>query len=160
LCGGCAGKDTASETVAPKTVADWFALSVGGQPIRVQLAVTPSEMQRGLMERRDLGEDEGMLFVYLRPEQMSFWMRNTPLPLDIGFFDAEGVLREVYQLHPFDERPVHSRSLRLQFALEVNRGWFKAHGIGPGAQLDLAALATALRERDFPLSQFGLKNSE
>jgi len=143
--------------VVPKTAADWFELSVGGQALRVQLAVTPSEMQRGLMERRDLGDDEGMLFVYARPDQMSFWMRNTPLPLDIGFFDSEGVLREVYALHPFDERPIRSRSLRLQFALEVNRGWFKAHGLAPGAQLDLAALAAALRERDIPLSQFGLK---
>jgi len=155
--GGCSGEEGRSAVLTPKTGADWFELSVGGQVLRVQLAVTPSEMQRGLMERRDLGTNEGMLFVYVRPDQMSFWMRNTPLPLDIGFFDAEGVLREIYPLHPFDERPVRSRSLRLQFALEVNRGWFKAQGLSPGAQLDLAALATALRERDFPLNQFGLK---
>jgi len=155
--GGCSGGEKASAVVVPKTAADWFELSVGGQPLRVQLAVTPSEMQRGLMERRNLGAEEGMLFVYVRPDQMSFWMRNTPLPLDIGFFDAEGILREIYPLHPFDERPVRSRSLRLQFALEVNRGWFKAHGLAPGAGLDLAALSTALRERDLPLNQFGLK---
>jgi len=155
--GGCSGKESASAVAVPKTAADWFVLPVGGQPLRVQLAVTPSEMQRGLMERRDLEIDQGMLFVYARPDQMSFWMRNTPLPLDIGFFDAEGVLREIYPLHPFDERPVRSRSLRLQFALEVNRGWFKAHGLAPGAKLDLVALAAALSERGFPLNQFGLK---
>jgi len=163
LCGGavfsgsCSGNESASSVVVPKTGADWVSLSVGGQPLRVQLAVTPSEMQRGLMERRDLEGDQGMLFVYARPDQMSFWMRNTPLPLDIGFFDEEGVLREIYPLHPFDERPVRSRSLRLQFALEVNRGWFNAQGLGPGVKLDLAALAAALRERDFSLNQFGLK---
>jgi len=155
--GGCSADEGASAAAVPKTGADWFELSVGGQPLRVQLALTPSEMQRGLMERRDLGADEGMLFVYVRPDQMSFWMRNTPLPLDIGFFDAEGVLREIYPLHPFDERPVRSRSLRLQFALEVNRGWFKAQGLAPGAQLDLSALTAALRERDFRPNQFGLK---
>ncbi|KXU36871.1 hypothetical protein AXK11_03395 [Cephaloticoccus primus] len=156
IWGGCNGSESGAGVAAPKTASDWFTISVGEHPLRLQLAVTPSEMQRGLMERRELGADEGMLFVYLRPDQVSFWMRNTPLPLDIGFFDAEGVLREVYPLHPFDERPVTSRSRRLQFALEVNRGWFKAHGLGPGAQLDLQALTTALHERDFPLKQFGL----
>jgi len=156
--GACGGDDSEAGAAAPKTAADWFAIPVGGESLRVQLAVTPSEMQRGLMERRDLAEDEGMLFVFAQPDQMSFWMRNTPLSLDIGYFDSAGVLREVYALHPFDERAVRSRSTRLQFALEVNRGWFKAHGLAPGAQLDLAALAAALRERDFAPAQFGIKD--
>ncbi|MFM1852015.1 MAG: hypothetical protein RIS54_1699 [Verrucomicrobiota bacterium] len=141
---------------APKTVADWFTIKVGDQSVRVQFAVTPGEMQHGLMERRELGPDDGMLFVYLRPQRLSFWMRNTPLPLDIGFFKANGELAEIYPLLPFDEHPVQSRSLELQFALEMNQGWFKAHGLRPGDKLDLAAVKAALKARDFPTRQFGL----
>ncbi|MBI5691250.1 MAG: DUF192 domain-containing protein [Verrucomicrobia bacterium] len=122
----------------------------------MQLAVRPLEMQRGLMERRDLGRDDGMIFIYDRPQAMSFWMRNTPTPLDIGFFRGDGVLAEIYPLHPFDEKSVSSRSTDLQFALEVNQGWYRENGIKPGAKLDLAAVAAALRERGFDPARYGL----
>ncbi len=128
---------TAAATGTLKSAADFFPVKVGDRIVRMQLAVRPGEMQRGLMERRDLGPDEGMLFVYERPQALSFWMRNTPTPLDIGFFDRAGVLQEVYPLHPFDETPVASRGRELQFALEMNQGWFRASGIKPGAKLDL-----------------------
>ena len=75
---------------------------------------------------------------------MSFWMRNTAIPLDIGFFDDSGTLREIYELKPFDERPVVSRSGGLKFALEVNRGWFSTHGVELGARLDMEALTEIL----------------
>ena len=78
------------KTVTPKTAADYFTIKVGEQPVRMQLAVLQPEMERGLMERRGLGQDEGMLFVYARPTQMSFWMHNTPTGLDIGFFSPAG----------------------------------------------------------------------
>ena len=122
----------------------------------IRLAVRPLEMQRGLMERRDLGRDDGMIFVYEKPQQMSFWMRNTPTPLDIGFFDTEGVLQEIYPLHPFDERSVASRGTQLRFALEVNQGWYRENGVKPGAKLDVKALAEALRARGFEPRGFGL----
>ncbi len=108
------------------------------------------------MFRRDLGPDEGMLFIYARPQAMSFWMRNTPTPLDIGFFDGEGVLREVYPMQPFDESPVRSRSAAIRFPLEMNQGWFSANQIKPGAKLDLKALADALRARGFDPRRYGL----
>lgn len=124
--------------------------------VRMQLAVRPAEMQRGLMERRDLGRDDGMIFVYERPQQFQFWMRNTPTPLDIGFFNPEGRLEEIYPLHPFDEKTVTSRSSQLQFALEVNQGWYRENGVKPGAVLDLKALAAALKARGFEPRRFGL----
>ncbi|MBL9186147.1 MAG: DUF192 domain-containing protein [Opitutaceae bacterium] len=122
----------------------------------MQLAVRPAEHQRGLMERRDLGRDDGMIFIYEKPQQLSFWMKNTPAPLDIGYINASGVLEEIYQMHPFDETTVSSRGTQLQFALEMNQGWFRAAGVKPGARLDLAALAAALRERGMDPAQFGL----
>lgn len=159
---GCArepGDASAPKTpavAAAKSVADYFPIKVGQVVVRMQLAVRPAEMQRGLMERRNLGADDGMIFVYERPQQMSFWMHNTPTPLDIGFFTRDGTLQEVYPLHPFDETSVASRSSELQFALEVNQGWFREKGVKPGAKLDLKALAAALKERGFEPRKFGL----
>lgn len=140
----------------PKTVADFFPIAVGGKTVRMQLAVRSGEMQRGLMERRDLGRDDGMIFVYEKPQQMQFWMRNTPTPLDIGFFSPEGRLEEIYPLHPFDEKTVSSRASRLQFALEMNQGWYRENGVKLGAQLDLKALSEALKARGFEPRRFGL----
>ena len=124
----------------------------------MQVAVLMPEMERGLMGRRDLKSDEGMIFVYQKPQQMTFWMHDTPTPLDIGFFTADGELAEVYPLLPFDERTVASRSRRLQYALEMNQNWYQENGVRPGAKLDMTALAAALKERDFEPRKFGLGN--
>ena len=143
-------------TTTPKTVADFFTIKVGEKSVRMQLAVRALEMQRGLMERRDLGRDDGMIFVYEKPQEMSFWMRNTPTALDIGFFDAAGVLQEIYPMHPFDEQSVSSRGKALQYALEMNQGWYASNGVKPGAKLDLKALGEALKARGFQPKVFGL----
>lgn len=151
-----AGPGAPAPAMAPKTVLDFFPIQVGDRTARMQLAIRPAEMQRGLMERRDLGRDDGMIFLYERPQRMSFWMRNTPTPLDIGFFRPDGTLAEVYALHPFDENTVSSRADDLRFALEMNQGWYRANGIKPGARLDLKALADAVRARGFNPAKFGL----
>ncbi len=154
---GCGRSDAPHEQTAPKTVADFFVIPVGGKPVKMQLAVKPREMEHGLMERRDLKPDEGMLFIYERPQQMSFWMRNTPTPLDIGFFSADGVLKEIYQMYPYDETPVPSRSTELKFALEMNQAWFAANEVKPGAKIDLKALAEALRARGIEPWEYAVK---
>ncbi len=153
----CGGERPAATAAPAKTVADFFPIRVGERTVRMQLAVRNEEMQRGLMGRRDLGTDDGMIFVYEKPQGMSFWMRNTPTPLDIGFFQPDGVLAEIYPLHPFDENTVTSRGDRLQFALELNQGWYAKHGVKPGAKLDLKALAAALKARGFEPRRFGLE---
>lgn len=153
----CSKSEPAASAAAPKTAADYFPIKVGAHTVQMQLAVTPMEQQRGLMERRDLKSGQGMIFLYVRPQQLSFWMRNTPTPLDIGYFTADGELREIYPMYPFDETPVKSRRSDLQFALEMNQGWFKANDVKPGAKLDLKALAAAMKARGFPLRAYGLK---
>lgn len=150
---GCDRAKPATES-ARKSSGHFFDVRLGEKIAKMQVAVTDEEMQRGLMERRDLGPDEGMLFVYARPQQMSFWMRNTPTPLDIGFFNREGVLQEIYSLHPFDETAVRSRNTNLLLALEMNQGWFRQNGIKPGAQLDVAAVKAALDARGFKSADF------
>lgn len=151
----CGEKPAAA--AAPKTVHDHFPIKIGARTVRMQIAALPPEVQRGLMFRKSLGRDEGMLFVFPRTEQLSFWMRNTTVPLDIGYLDAQGVLREIYPLHPLDEKSVVSRARDLKFALEVNQGWFKENGVKPGDQLDLAAVRAALQARDLRPEAFGLR---
>lgn len=163
---GC-GEDDAAPPRPGKTAADYFTINVGGQPVQMQLAVaTPDDMRelnRGLMGRRDLAEDQGMIFIYQAPQQMGFYMRNTPTPLDIGFFTVDGILREVRQMFPFDETTVMSARSDIWYALEMNQGWYARHGVKPaslgaddGAKIDLKALAAALKARGFKPAEYGL----
>ena len=148
------GKADSVEKTEPKTALDWFDIKMGELTVRTQLVVTTPEMQRGLMGRRDLETGQGMLFVYAQPQQVSFWMRNTPTALDIGYISGDGVLREIYPLHPFDENSVPSRRDDIQFALEVKQGWFEFVNIKPGDQLDLEAVKAALEARGFDPLRF------
>lgn len=156
LLSACGGSDTA-RNAAPKTVDDRFAIKVGGRTVQMQIAALPAEQQKGLMFRQAMGEDEGMLFVFTAPQQQGFWMRNTILPLDIGYIDPTGELKEIYPMYPHDERPVSSRSRNIQFCLEMNQGWFTRSGVKPGAQLDLKAVAEALKARGLKPDAAGLR---
>jgi hypothetical protein len=158
LLAACGGKDAKpGPAAATKTAEDFFPIKIGDRTVRMQIAALPAETQRGLMFRKTLGADEGMLFVFTRPQPLGFYMRNTTIALDIGYLDANGELREIYPLHPLDERTVTSRAQDLQFALEVNQGWFKRNGVAPGAKLDLKAVAEALRARGLKPEQAGLR---
>ncbi|MGA1109827.1 MAG: DUF192 domain-containing protein [Pseudomonadales bacterium] len=136
------------EAQAPADSQTYFPISIDGETLLLQLALNTAEQQKGLMSRDSLAEDHGMLFLFERPEQRSFWMRNTRIPLDIGYFDSSGQLIEVHKLFPYDENPVPSRSHEILIAVETNRGWYAAHGVKPGARLDLDALRAALARRN------------
>jgi len=156
LLTACGGSDRAKSD-APKTVDDRFALKVGERTVSMQVAALPAEVQKGLMFRKTMGEDEGMLFVFTAPQVQGFWMRNTTLPLDIGYFDAAGELKEIYPMYPLDERTVPSRSRSIQFCLEMNQGWYARNGVKPGAMLDRKAVAEALKARGLKPEQAGLR---
>jgi uncharacterized membrane protein (UPF0127 family) len=172
LAAGCGDRGAPATPKAVKTASDYFTITVGGQPVRMQLAVEQPgnmrELSRGLMHRRDLAEDQGMLFVYRQPDRLSFFMRNTPTALDIGFFTKDGVLREVRQMFPFDETSVSSSRKDIHYALEMNQGWFGRHGVKPapsatsdaGAKIDMPALAGALRARGFKPEDHGFPNPD
>ena len=116
-------------------------LTVAGQQFDVEMAVTPEQRREGLMYRDRLGEREGMLFVFEQEEMLSFWMRNTPLPLSIAFIDARGVIVHITDMVPFSEVPVSSQ-FPARFALEVNQGAFARAGVAVG---DLVELPAGLR---------------
>lgn len=157
LLTACGGSDAARDAAAVKTVDDRFAIKVGDRTVQMQVAALPAELQKGLMFRKTMGEDEGMLFVFTAPQPQGFWMRNTTLPLDIGYFDATGELKEIYPMYPLDEKPVKSRSRGIQFCLEMNQGWFKRREVKPGAVLDLKAVAAALKARGLKPEAAGLR---
>jgi uncharacterized protein len=108
-------------------------LQVGPKAMKAELAVTQEQREAGLMHRRELGEDEGMLFLYREPQQMMMYMKDTRIPLSIAFIDSAGVILEIRDMEPMDETPVMSASRQIRFALEANRGWFAKNGIAPGA---------------------------
>ena len=153
---GCGASKPAADA-PPKSVFDHFTIAVGGMPASLQFAILPAEQERGLMQRPDLGHDEGMLFISPRPQQQSFWMHNTPEALDIGYQTPDGAIAEIYALLPLDERTVLSHSHQLQFALEMPAGWFAAHGIHPGSKIDLAAVTAAVKARGFDPVKFHLQ---
>ena len=113
-------------------------LVVGGVVFRVEQAVTTEQRREGLMYRDRLGEREGMLFVFEEERMLTFWMRNTSLPLSIAFIDARGVIVHVADMVPYSEAPVRSR-VPARYALEVNRGAFERAGVAVGDYVELPA---------------------
>ena len=152
---GC-GKDDARKTGAVKSVDERFPIKIGDRVVQARVALAPGELQRGLMFVKSMGADEGMIFVFPRPQKMGFWMRHTELPLDIGYIDPDGTLREVYPMYPHDEKSVPSGAGR-QIALEMNQGWFARAGVKPGAKLDMRALKAAMQARGFKPEPYELK---
>ena len=99
--------------------------------VRVEIAVTQEERSKGLMYRRNLPDGEGMLFVFERDEVLSFWMKNTYIPLSIAFIANDGRIIDIKDMYPHDETSVHS-SRSVRYALEVPQGWFSRTGIITG----------------------------
>ena len=98
----------------------------------VELAINNEERQRGLMFRKGLGPSDGMMFVYEHPQSVSFWMKNTSIPLDIIFADEAGVITKIYE----NARPFSTTSIfggyDVQYVLEINAGLTKSLGIKVG----------------------------
>ncbi len=97
----------------------------------VEVARTDAERERGLMQRRSLGKREGMLFVYDRDEHLTFWMKNTTLPLSIAFISSDGKIQEIRDMEPLSLMTIRSR-FSCRYALELNRGAFAEIGAVEG----------------------------
>jgi uncharacterized protein len=121
-------------------------LWVGPEEILAELAISGAQQQCGMMFRTNMAENEGMLFVAPAPHQASFWMMNTPLPLSIAYLDSDGIILEIHDLQPHNTNSVTAASNRVQFALEMNQGWFQRHNISTG---------TLVRAESGPLRDIG-----
>jgi uncharacterized membrane protein (UPF0127 family) len=103
----------------------------GTVSLKAEAAISDDERARGLMKRKNLPEGEGMLFVFDRDHILSFWMKDTLIPLSIAFISHDGRILEIRDMRPGDLTPVRS-SRSARYALEVPQGWFGRSGIRPG----------------------------
>ena len=106
--------------------------------VRVEVADRASERARGLMHRTALAENRGMLFVFRSEERLSFWMKDTLIPLSIAFMDSEGRIVDIQDMKPLDDDPPSYVSARpARYALEVNQGFFEERGVDVGDRAEL-----------------------
>ena len=109
----------------------FVALSINGKTFDVELATSTQDHISGLMHRLQLGDDEGMLFVFPYASSLSFWMKDTHVPLSIAYMCKDGNILNIEDLDPYSTTSVQSRA-PAKYALEMNRGWFRDYGIYPG----------------------------
>ena len=109
-------------------------IKVGPHPVAAEVAATPDQRTIGLMYRFSLPADHGMLFVFPQPQPLSFWMRNTYIPLSIAYIDVEGRILNVVEMAPRSDATHPSRGEAL-YALEMRKGWFADKGVGPGTRV-------------------------
>lgn len=124
-----------------------YPQKIGDAKFEARLAITNAEKGKGLMGIKSMPENEGMLFIYDMPTKMSFWMKNTKIPLDIAFIKANGEISQIAQMYPYNENSVHSASSEIIYALEMNQGWFQKNKINAGDKLDMKLFLAALNKR-------------
>ncbi|NLE86336.1 MAG: DUF192 domain-containing protein [Myxococcales bacterium] len=112
-----------------------FPDAPGAPRVQVELARTPQHRSHGLMYRRALSDEEGMLFSWDAEAPRSFWMHNTCLPLDMLFLAHDGtVLGVLEQVPPMNDAP-RSIPCPARHVLELRAGWVRAHGVAPGQRV-------------------------
>jgi len=107
--------------------------------VKAEIAATDAQRQQGLMYRKTLKDGEGMLFVFQGDQILSFWMKNTLVPLSIAYIAYDGRILEIYDMQPGNLDPVRS-SRSVRYALEVPQGWFGRAGLGIGDRLEIQGL--------------------
>lgn len=119
---------------------------LGSAKFTAYIADDDQKRAQGLMFIEKMSEDVGMLFVFETQQPLGFWMKNTLIPLSIGFFDKDGVLIDVQEMKVAEslisnEVPSYQSKKPALYALEMNRGWFARHKIKEGIQLEILSKA-------------------
>ena len=122
---------TATALAQPLPVAE---LRAGMHLIRAEVASDFSTRARGLMHRKGLAPNAGMLFVFDGASQQCMWMKNTYIPLSVAFLDEQGTIINIADMQPHSEQ-THCSTRPALYALEMTRGWFAERGIKAGAKL-------------------------
>lgn len=116
----------------PQTGLPRLKVYVGARVLDSEIAISQAAIQKGLMWRTNIAETNSMLFVFARPHQTAFWMKNVPMEIDVAYLDPEGTILEIHKLNRQDTNPVPAKTGAVQYALETAVGWFQRNGIGPG----------------------------
>lgn len=111
-----------------------YPLRIKSHTLRAELARSEEEKRTGLMFRKSLPENTGMLFVYEAEARWAMWMKNTYVPLSVAFIDRNGIILNIEDMEPLTEQS-HEAAGPAKYALEMNRGWFAKRGIGAGARI-------------------------
>lgn len=98
-------------------------VKVGAHPLKVEVADTDPARERGLMFRKQMGKNDGMLFIFEQPEYQSMWMKNTLIPLSVAFLDKEGRILSIHDMEP-QTLDTHMSAGPALYAIETNKGWF------------------------------------
>jgi hypothetical protein len=106
----------------------------GSRSFTIEIADDANERSAGLMFRQTMDDDRGMLFVFPDTRQVSFWMRNTPMPLDLVFIGQDGRIRDILPGEPFSDAPIGPQD-PVRFVLELKRGTADELGIEDGDQV-------------------------
>ena len=106
----------------------------GAHHFDVEIANNDASREQGLMFRAFMPPDRGMLFEFDRNEPVSFWMKNTVIPLSVAFIDAKGQIVSIHEMLPHTDNP-HCAASPARYALEMNAGWFRAKGIQRGIRI-------------------------
>ncbi|MBI4742009.1 MAG: DUF192 domain-containing protein [Betaproteobacteria bacterium] len=109
-------------------------LTAGFHRIEAEVAADQPNRMQGLMQRRSMAANQGMLFVFPRAERHCMWMRNTFLPLSVAFLDDNGAILNIEEMKPQTEDN-HCAAAPARFALEMNSGWFSGKGVKPGGRI-------------------------
>jgi len=133
LAGPLASPPAQAQTRAQPTL-PMATLQAGIHLIKAEVAADSQTRSAGLMFRESLAPNHGMLFVFQEKAGHCFWMRNTPLPLSIAFLDDDGTIVNIEDMAPRTEDS-HCPKKPVQFALEMEQGWFARRGIAPGGKL-------------------------
>ena len=112
-----------------------ITLTIAGNKATAEVASTDSQRQVGLMNRRMLPENRGMLFVFPDVAMHGMWMMNTYVPLSVAFLDREGRIINIEDMQPQTQN-THSASKPAKYALEMNLGWFAKRGIKAGTKVE------------------------
>jgi uncharacterized membrane protein (UPF0127 family) len=109
-------------------------LSAGIHLIQAEVAREMTTRAQGLMHRKQMPQGSGMLFLFEESAAHCMWMKNTLIPLSVAFIDEQGDIVNIADMQPLDETS-HCATRPARFALEMNQGWFRKRGIGPGARI-------------------------
>lgn len=112
-----------------------IALTINGHKLTAEVAATNPERMQGLMHRRMMPEQRGMLFVFTDESRHAMWMKNTYIPLSVAFIDSKGVITNIEDMKPHTEDS-HGAVKPVRYALEMNQGWFAKRGIKAGAKIE------------------------
>lgn len=99
--------------------------------VKAEIAEKTEDRNHGFMERKNIPDGTGMLFIFEKDQILSFWMKNTPHPLSIAYIDSKGRIRDIFDMTPYSLSSIVS-TVSVRYALEVPQGWFEKNGIAEG----------------------------